>query len=169
MYDRGCKDDRGCRDERGCRDVANVSTYGSCPPDKRNNKYVVGMVNYLINNNDSVIQIPRLPNDDYDALLSMNIVFLNLYEASACNTVIECVVRSTPLLVNRVDAVVEILGDAYPLFYDNMAHASFLATDIKSITNAYNYLQDLNKSKFNIDYFIKYFEDEMQQFIDILV
>ena len=160
---------RGCS-ERGCseRGIVDISTYGSCPPDKRNNKYVSCMINYLIKNDDSVVQIPRLSNDDYDTLLSQNIVFLNLFEASACNTVNECIVRSTPILVNRIDAVVEVLGDAYPLYYNNLAHASVLATDVNAITNAYNYLQDLNKTKFNIDFFIKYFEDEMQQFIGVL-
>ncbi len=80
-----------------------------------------------------------MSNDDYDKLLTQNIVFLNLREASACNTLIECVVRNTPIIINRIDAVEEVLGSKYPLFYDTLEELNELTTNIKLISDAFVY------------------------------
>ena len=66
----------------------------------------------------------HLPNDAYDALLAENLVFVELYDASANNTVIECIARATPLLINRLPAVVEYLGESYPLYCADPADGS---------------------------------------------
>ena len=63
----------------------------------------------------SVEVMEHLSDSAYDELLSENVVFLNLIDASAVNTVIECIVRNTPLIINRLPAIVEILGEDYPL------------------------------------------------------
>lgn len=94
------------------------------------NKYIVGMINYLEENDKSVKIIDYLNNDDYDLFLTKNIVFLNLIDASACNTIIECMVRCTPIIINKIDPVVEYLGDGYPLYYTNMAGAVKLMNDL---------------------------------------
>lgn len=98
-----------------------------------------------------------LENDDYDKLLSENIVFINLYDASAVNTVIECIVRNTPILVNRLNALEEVLGKNYPLFYDNMDDIKE-KLNMKLLDDAYDYLQKLDKTKLKIDSFVKSFE-----------
>ena len=64
-----------------------------------------------------VSALPYLDNDAYDEFLSRNLVFLHLYDASAANTLVECIQRTTPLLVNPLDAVVEYLGAEYPLYF----------------------------------------------------
>ena len=63
----------------------------------------------------SVEVMEHLSDSAYDELLSDIVVFLNLIDASAVNTVIECIVRNTPLIINRLPAIVEILGEDYPL------------------------------------------------------
>ena len=98
-----------------------------------------------------------LDNNDYDELLNKNIVFINLVDASAVNTVIECVVRNTPIIVNKLPALVEILGDKYPLFYDNVDDVNFLL-DMTHLENGYNYLKKLNKNEFKMETFINKFE-----------
>jgi Polysaccharide pyruvyl transferase len=67
-----------------------------------------------------------LDNDDYDALISdsNSVIFLHLIDASAVNTVIECLARGTPLIVNRHPAVEEYLGKEYPLFYSSTSVCS---------------------------------------------
>ena len=102
-------------------------------------------------NNDVVI-LDHLNNDDYDDLLSCNIVFINLISASAVNTIIECIVRNTPILVNRLPATVELLGENYPLFYSNLDFADLLTT--KKIKEGWKYLLALDKTKFKIETFI---------------
>ncbi|NBP67044.1 MAG: hypothetical protein EBU66_20660, partial [Bacteroidetes bacterium] len=74
----------------------------------------------------SVEIINTLTNTNYDILLSENIVFLDLIDCSAVNTVIECVVRNTPLIVNRHHALEEVLGKEYPGFYNTLEQAGLL-------------------------------------------
>lgn len=82
----------------------------------------------------------HLSNEDYDVLLAENIVFVDLYDASANNTVIECLMRATPLLVNRLPAVEEYLGRAYPLYYEDLADAASKALDVGRLRAAHEYL-----------------------------
>ena len=103
--------------------------------------------------NEDVLIIENLNNDDYDTLLSNNIVFIKLINASAVNTIIECIVRNTPILVNRLPATIELLGETYPLFYNTLDEASDLLT-MKNIKKGYKYLKNLDKTKFKIETFI---------------
>ena len=81
---------------------------------------------YLANlaNDSSIEIIEHLENNEYDQLLTKNIVFIQLHEASAVNTLIECVVRNTPIVINKLPAIVEVLGSDYPLFYNNLDEAT---------------------------------------------
>jgi len=122
------------------------------------NKYIEGLVRYIQTSHDSVQIIHKLENDDYDDMLSKNIVFINLLNASACNTLIECVVRNTPILINRLEAVEEILGPNYPFYYDSIQEAGELATDINKIKETHIYLTKLDKTNLSIKTFITEFE-----------
>lgn len=83
--------------------------------------------------------IKRLTNEQYDDLLSLaawsqflghreNIVFLNLIDAAAVNTIIECIVRATPIVVNRLPAVIDLLGPNYSLLYNDLREVQALLT-----------------------------------------
>ena len=111
------------------------------------------IISKLESNHKSVQIINMLSDADYDNLLSNNVVFLNLIEISACNTLIECIVRNTPIIVNKIPGVVELLGADYPLYYDNIDQVENLLT-YKTIEKAYNHLKCIDKSKFTIDYFL---------------
>jgi polysaccharide pyruvyl transferase WcaK-like protein len=108
----------------------------------------------LLNNDVTIIE--NLNNDEYDVLLSKNIVFINLINASAVNTIIECIVRNTPIIVNRLPATVELLGESYPLFYTTIADATDLLT-VKKIKEGWSYLQKMDKTEFKIETFISQF------------
>jgi len=82
----------------------------------------------------------HLPDPDYDRLLSRNIAFIQLYDASANNTVIECIARGTPVLVNPLPAVREYLGEDYPLYYDNLEQAAEKALDVSRLQAAHQHL-----------------------------
>jgi len=73
--------------------------------------------------NDSVVQLGRITDDEYDSLLEDSVVFLNLFDAPANTTVVECIARNTPLLVNRLPGVVEYLGEDYPFYYSSIQEA----------------------------------------------
>ena len=88
----------------------------------------------------SAIDVRHMPNEDYDILLSKNIVFVDLYDASANNAIIDCMVRATPILVNPLPAVVEYLGADYPLYFNTLDEASKKAKNVALIKAAHDYL-----------------------------
>jgi hypothetical protein len=96
-----------------------------------------------------------LPEHEYDQLLSENIIFLNFEAAGASNTIIECIVRNTPVLVNHSPPIEEYLGREYPLFYDNIEEASDKLNSPELIEKTHKYLTEMDKDKFTIDYFIR--------------
>lgn len=102
----------------------------------------------------SVELIEHIDNDAYDRLLSRNIVFLNLIDCSAVNTIIECIVRHTPVLVNPLPAVVEYLGPDYPLYYHSLEEAAQLAINNVRLHGAHVYLRNLDKGPMQVDHFV---------------
>lgn len=118
------------------------------------NMHIKGLYNYIVEMEESVDVIEFLDNESYDELLSQNIVFLNLVDASACNTLIECVTRNTPIIVNPIPPVVEILGKDYPLYYNNYYEVSKILDNPIQIKSAYDYLVNMPKDLLDINNFI---------------
>lgn len=81
-----------------------------------------------------------LSNRKYDELMSENIVFLDLIDASANNAIIECIARNTPVLVNPLPAVREYLGAGYPLYYRSPGEASEKLQNMELVREAHEYL-----------------------------
>jgi hypothetical protein len=88
----------------------------------------------------SVLDIPRLSNEEYDQILSKNVAFLDLYDSSANNAIVECMARGTPILVNPLPAVIEYLGPDYPFYFTTLADASKKLKNIALIKAAHEYL-----------------------------
>ena len=108
--------------------------------------------------NDSVIVKERVPDSEYDELLSCSIVFLNLYDAPANTTVVECISRNTPIIVNRLPGLEEYLGSSYPLFYDMPEEGARLITKNEMIQKAVKYLESHSlKSYLTPEAFVKDF------------
>ncbi len=106
----------------------------------------------------SVEEIKFLENEEYDKLLSENIVFLDLWDVAACNTIIECIVRNTPILVNPLPAAKEYLGEDYPFYFNTLEEASEKAEDIFLIRKTHEYLKKHPiKEKLTGEYFLKSF------------
>lgn len=127
----------------------NLNSNGFISRDKTNRKVKL---------NNDVTMLSYLDNNDYDDLLSKNIVFLNLVDASVVNTIIECIVRNTPIIVNKLPALIEILGENYPLFYNDVSEVKNIL-NMNNIDIAYNYLKKLNKNDMKIDTFINKFKN----------
>ncbi len=101
-------------------------------------------------------ELMNVPDADYDRLLSENIVFIQLYDASANNTVVECIARATPLLVNPLPAVVEYLGADYPFYFHTLEQAAAKALDIDLIRETHLYLKHSDaRAKLSADYFLE--------------
>jgi len=93
-----------------------------------------------------VLELPRVSNEVYDVLLSSNVVFLELFDTSANNAVVECLARDCPIIVNRHPAVEEYLGKDYPGFYDDFDDAGKLFTE-ETILDCYEHIAALDKTR----------------------
>jgi len=114
----------------------------------------------MYNINPQLINLTQIPMlyltnyDDYDRLLTTNIVFMDLYDAAANNAIVECIIRNTPIIVNKIPGVVDYLGDKYPLYYNNLEEVPKLLTE-ENIFTAHQYLLNMNKTELEIEYFSK--------------
>ncbi|HLP48811.1 MAG TPA: glycosyltransferase, partial [Candidatus Kapabacteria bacterium] len=89
---------------------------------------------------ETVETIRFLPDNEYDRLLCENIVFIYLYDASANNTVTECIARNTPILINPIEPVKEYLGEDYPFYYHSLAEAAEKAQDLDLVLKTHRFL-----------------------------
>ena len=103
--------------------------------------------------------LEHLSNEDYDEFLSRSVVYLSLYDSSANNAVIECIVRGTPIIVNRHPAVIEYLGPKYPLYHDQ--YDEFPTT--QQILSANAYLMDLDKRDLDGRFFLESMHSKLCQ------
>ena len=91
---------------------------------------------------------------EYDELLSKNIVFIDLFDAAANNTILECIIRNTPIIVNKLSPIIDYLGEDYPLYFNELNEVPDLLINEK-ILDAHNYLTKINKDELSIDLFTK--------------
>ncbi len=91
----------------------------------------------------NTMEIEQLSDQDYDRMLAENLVFVHLYDASANNALVECLARGTPILINPHPAVVEYLGEAYPLYFDSLSEAAEKALDLPLVLQAHEYMLQL--------------------------
>ena len=126
-----------------------------CSQTNLQNNWLKHMVKYLIGIDKRMDVMSAVDNKTYDDLLTNNIVFLNLVDGSAINTLIECTVRNTPVFVNKHPAVVGILGKNYPLYYDNIDDINKMLEDPVCIKLAHEYMRKIPNSIFDINNFIQ--------------
>lgn len=84
-----------------------------------------------------------VPPREYDNMLSENIIVTEVLDASANNGVIDCIARNAPLFINQHPAVVEYLGEDYPLYFD---HPEQIENMIDKVIDAHLYLKNMDKS-----------------------
>lgn len=117
-------------------------------------------------NLDKTVEIKdHLSNEEYDDILSSSIVVLNLYDSSANNAVIECIARNTPMLINKHPAVVEYLGENYPLYCDFSKRFSPDLISTSTILEAERYLKNMNKEFLNGEFFASEFYNKVSKVI----
>lgn len=107
--------------------------------------------------------LDRLSNIEFDDILSSSIIYLNLYDSSANNAIIECIARSTPIIVNKIPAVVEYLGPDYPLYFSGESEVASLLFNNKLIYDAHNYLKFMDKHWLSGAFFAKDFHDKVDK------
>lgn len=94
----------------------------------------------------------RIPDKEYDELLCNSVVFLDLWDTSANNTILECIQRQVPIIVKNHPAVREYLGDQYPLYFNELEEVHDLLSHVQQ---AHEYLTKLKKTnKYTTNTFI---------------
>ena len=91
----------------------------------------------------SVTIIDDLPRQEYEKQLCANIALVHYYDAGAPDFLLECIARHTPLLVNALPGVRELLGDDYPLYYYFYKDAAGKAADFDLVRKAHEHLKQL--------------------------
>ena len=100
--------------------------------------------------------LKHISNEDYDKKISSSLVLCDMYDSSANNAIIECITRNTPIIAPRLPAVVEYLGEDYPLYIDGPID-NLLYED--KIMAAHEYLKYKDK-----DFLSKqFFKDEVRK------
>jgi len=126
-------------------DLAVPPTYQKCllkcPDVDFNRLFDCSKTRIELKQNDSVAVKERVSDQEFDNLLSSSIVFINLYDAMANTTVVECLSRNTPILINRLAGVEEYLGSSYPLFYNTLEEASKMICNDEILQEASKYLK----------------------------
>jgi hypothetical protein len=151
-------------------------------PNNSNNYYIKYLIEYiysiiknysinelidkLISNHNSVIIQDYLENECYLDLLVSNIVFCEYIDCSASNTIVECISTGTPIVINKHPAIVEYLGEDYPLYFNKIYNKKTNIYNLNSenILHAHEYLLDVrNNTELQLDYFLNKLNDNFEQ------
>jgi glycosyltransferase involved in cell wall biosynthesis len=106
-----------------------------------------------------------ISNEKFDNLYSDSVVFVDLYDSSANNAVVEAIARSTPIIVNRHPAVIEYLGVDYPLYFDHLDEIYDILRDTELIISAHEYLKSMDKFWINGRYFAYNIKQELERIL----
>ena len=102
--------------------------------------------------------IPKIINEvddyNYNKLLGESIIFLDFYDVSSSNIVLECINSNTPLLVNNIGGISEYLGNDYPFYYSSIEEASIKLENTDLIIATTEYLKKMDKTRFTFVSFI---------------
>lgn len=112
-----------------------------------------------------VKQFDRISNIQFDELMSQCIVFLDLYDSSANNAIIESIARNTPVLVNRIPAVIEYLGEDYPFYFNSHEEAVSKLNNDDLIFDTHVYLKNMNKQWISGKYFAMDLNNKLSEVI----
>jgi hypothetical protein len=103
------------------------------------------------------VSVLYLDNTKYDEMIINSFVVIDMYNASANNSLIECIARDIPCFVINLPAVVEYIGEDYPLLFNNIYELEEKLSNKELILSAYKYLIDRPylKERLTFDNFIK--------------
>lgn len=109
--------------------------------------------NYIPNMNISNIKLENLSNEQYEKMLSSEIIFNNIYDMSGSNLICECIRYNTPIVINRIKQLEDLLGEKYPMFYDSIDNANLLIQNDTIIQKTSIYLKNI-EYKISMKHFI---------------
>jgi len=119
-------------------------------PNSLNDKYIS-----ILKNTYNTEMIYNLDESNYDNIFKNNIMFLDLYDSTANNFLLESIMNNTPILINWNHSIIEYLGEDYPFYFTNYLDAQYKLHNVEVILNTHLYLKNMDKTKFTYNYFNK--------------
>lgn len=93
---------------------------------------------------------------EYDEHILTNIVIIDLWDANANNSILECLIRNIPFFVSKLTEVVEYLGHDYPMYFNSFGELENILNEnnINALyLNTYNYLKNIDKYDITFNHF----------------
>lgn len=115
-----------------------------------------------INYDDNIFPIKYFENNkDYENFITSNIIVIDLIDTNANNSIIELMRRNIPFFVNKLEPVVEYLGNDYPMYFlskDDLENKINNYDDLMILyQNTHNYLKNINKHDLTLEFFCNEF------------
>jgi len=131
--------------------------------------FYTNMDNIVINEEEfnSVLKFEKLDDFNYHKLFECNLIFLDVYLTTINNTFLESLISNSPILLNRHEEYVDLIGETYPLFYDSLDDIKYFIFSDENILNAHNYLKKIDKKRFTLDYFVKDVQAKLHFFCNL--
>ena len=114
------------------------------------------IIKILKENHKSVKTNNYLNNDEYLEMLTSSVIFCDYIDCSVSNTIVECILTGTPIILNRHPAIEEYLGKDYPLYFDIIYNKHKKVYNIKKhdLMSAHKHLLNIrNSCDFELDNF----------------
>lgn len=96
------------------------------------------------------------PNE-YNDIITNNIIILNMIDASANNAVLELLVRNVPFFINKLPPIVEYLGEDYPMYYNDLKSVETIINNRVELDNLFlkthRYLQTIDRNPIRLSNF----------------
>jgi hypothetical protein len=126
--------------------------------------------NFILCNFDLTnIQVVKdLNNTEYEEIFRNACIFCDIEDAVANNVVLECIKFNTPIIVKKIDSVVEYLGEDYPLYFSNKEDLNRIEFSTNNefltmILKAHEYLLNWKKTHVQLSTFNKKIMYDLQK------
>ena len=123
-------------------------------------KYYLNYEKIKLTNDElnSVNKKEYINEEEYQKIFEDNLIFLDVYLTTINNTFLEAIISNTPIILNKHQEYIDLIGYDYPLFFIDINEINNLISNEENIINAHNYLKNIDKTKFTIEYFIENLE-----------
>jgi hypothetical protein len=100
----------------------------------------------------------RVDDDVYDKLLTHSIMAIEFVDCAATTVVVEGLARSAPMLLSRHPALLEYVGEDYPMFFEDVRECGQLLHPV-NVLRTHRYIQNMDRSFLRVSKFITQFKD----------
>ena len=104
--------------------------------------------------------------EEYDNMILNNIIIIHLINASANNAIIELLTLHIPFFVNKLEAVVEYIGEDYPMYFTTLTEVENIINNKKLLIQKMKEGNEYLKNRKKQDISLSHFNSEMLKFIN---